>query len=172
MLCCNLKSNITTGLIFASADISVEVTNLLARVQSGFPNCCHPLLVPLILAEQKTQALHSSVSELGNAIRGPNSSKGIPWDEILNTSRMEELLLFVEDNYRDAQLATKFLRDHGKQLELHSEGFESNNKYHIAIRNFGNRLAIMSSILNQIEPASSLAQSFRSFQRTVSIPWP
>ncbi|KAI9860032.1 MAG: hypothetical protein M1813_006379 [Trichoglossum hirsutum] len=163
----NSETNITTGYVIACAVTKVE--EILAEIQSAFPACCHPLLVPAILYNASTQALSKRFANIhkelslheGHEHRDTSISDSFSRSlDLIGGLRRE--LAFAEDDLGNIKIATTFLQEQIRQLRPSSAEEKDKQKQQIATTCLNNRLETMLSTLAHLNSFKSLQRRLQS----------
>jgi hypothetical protein len=161
----DLLTNITTGFITIRAGAGVKVNKIFEDIQLAVSTACHPLLVPLILVEERTQGLCKRIQDIRKEIpiKEPNFDTRYP----TNIFKQQISLVSVQKDYLDTKFATAYIRDHAQQWPIHPESMRNEQRYQLAMTNFENRLATISRTLEHIDLFDCWHKEIQSIQDLV-----
>jgi hypothetical protein len=157
-------ANITTGFIIASAETNVG--EILKETSSAFLVCCHPLVVPVTFCEASIRVVRTHLDKVHTALstiedrqnKEDNNISDCARDLKVIVGQGKELAL-AKDDLRSVKLATNFVLEQLKLLQVESGGNEHDEGRQngsIARKCLENRLAVLSSTLVHLDSSKSL----------------
>jgi hypothetical protein len=172
-------ANITTGFIIASAETNVGET--MKGISSAFLACHHLLVVPVTLCEDSLSAVRTRLDEVHEKLSTRevklNKEDDIEraWGNCAGDLKvivgLVNNLASAKDGFRSIKLATNFVREQLKQLQIMSRGKrrdEGRQSGGIARKCLENRLAVLSSTLVHLDSFKSLERRLQSQLELVS----
>jgi hypothetical protein len=177
-------ANITTGFVITSAETNVGET--LEEISSAFFACCHPLVVPVTFCEASILAVRTHLDKVHTELstiedrqnKEDDTRRAWRYSETqLGTRDLKVIvgqgkeLASAKDNLRSVKLATNFVLEQLKPLQVKSGGNqhdEGRQNGGIARKCLENRLAVLSSTLVHLDSFKSLEHRLQSQLQLVS----